>query len=32
MIDATWLFISFVTGAFFGLLLKLYFDEMNDRE
>jgi hypothetical protein len=31
MIDWTWLFISFVWGGFFGFILKLYFDEMDDR-
>jgi hypothetical protein len=32
MIDWTWLFVSFIWGGFCGFLLKLYFDEMDDRE
>jgi hypothetical protein len=31
MIDWTWLFVSFVWGGLCGFLLKLYFDEMDDR-
>jgi hypothetical protein len=32
MIDWVGLFVSFVTGGFIGLLLKLYFDEQSDNK